>query len=314
MRRIIFCVLIGFTTIFSVHNAKGQIIDLGLSFDEVLQGGSDDMSTYMEFYTKPFFDGFGTGINNGWYNTAAPHNTLGFDLTVYTSLVSVPEEELFFTFLDSDYNNLALSGGGSADLPTLLGGTTSEELVSTYSQGPLTVSSAPFPAPEGFGEDLPTNKVFVPMAQLAIGLPKGFELIGRYAPAVSTETLDLSFFGIGLKHDIKQWIPGIRLVPIDLSVLIGYTSLDMEVFMDNSTIQGPGERSAIFDVTAITFQALVSKKVSILTAYGGLGFNSVKSDFSMTGEYELVPGISLTDPVSLSFSLNGMRATAGVRI
>jgi hypothetical protein len=322
MRRYILCALLGFTIVLAAPRINAQVFDPGLSFDELIKGGGEDMSTYMGYYVEPFVNAFGTGIANGWYNTAAPHETLGFDLTVYGSFVSVPDEELFFTFLESDYNNLSLFSGGSADLPTMLGGETTVELVSTYtdSQSGQTVTSAPFAAPNGFGEDLPTNYVPVPMLQLGIGIPKNTELIVRYAPVVSNNDLDLTFFGIGLKHDIKQWIPGIRTLPFDLSVLVGYTNLDMKVFLNSSdVIQGSDNREGIFDVTALTFQALVSKKVSVLTVYGGIGYNSVKSNFAMKGDYTIptdVPGVGfgVSDPVNLDYTLNGIRATVGLRV
>lgn len=322
MRKYILCVLLGVSTLFIAPRVNAQIIDAGLSFDELIKGGGEDMSTYMGYYVEPFVNAFGTGMANGWYNTAAPHETLGFDLTVYGSLVSVPDEQLFFTFLESDYNSLRLFGGGTADLPTMLGGETTEQLETSYTddQTGLTATSAPFAAPNGFGEDLPTSSVPVPMIQLGIGVPKNTELIVRYAPVISNDDLDLSFFGIGLKHDVKQWIPGIRTLPIDLSVLVGYTNLDMKVLLNNSdVIQGSDNREGVFDVTALTFQALVSKKVSVLTVYGGLGYNSVKSNFAMKGEYTIptdVAGVTfgVTDPVNLDYTLSGVRATAGLRV
>jgi len=91
-------------------------------------------------------------------------------------------------------------------------------------------------------------------------------------------------------------------------------------FLNNSdVIQGSDDRAGVFDVDALTFQALVSKKFSVLTLYGGVGYNSVKSNFAMNGDYELptdVPGVNIqvSDPVNLDYTLNGARATAGFRL
>ena len=300
------------------------------NFDEIIIAGSEDMSTYMNHYIRPFMNSFGTGIANGWYNTAATHQPLGFDLTFYVSLVSVPDQDLSFNFLQSEYNNLRLATGGpDAVLPTLIGGTTGGlQFVSSVTD-PVTgtvVNSPAFNVPKGVGEDIPTKNIPVPMVQLAVGIIKNTELIVRYAPTVTIgkeKDFELKFFGIGVKHDFKQWIPGIKTVPIDLSILIGYTNLNTDFFFSNtgtSVVQVSSGSKASFDARIWTVQALVSKKISVLTVYGGIGYNSINSEYDMTGEYGfqdvLDPSktVFVEDPVSLEFPLNGFRATAGLRL
>lgn len=296
------------------------------NFDEIIIAGGADMSTYMNHYIRPFMNSFGTGTANGWYNTAATHQPLGFDLTFYVSLVSVPDQDLSFNFLQSEYNNLRLATGGpDAVLPTLIGGTTGGlQFVSSVTD-PVTgtvVSSPPFNVPNGVGEDIPTTNIPVPMLQLALGIIKNTELIVRYAPTVTIgDDFKLKFFGIGVKHDFKQWIPGIKTIPIDLSILIGYTNLNTDFFFSNTSViqVSPGSKAS-FDAGVWTVQALVSKKISVLTVYGGIGYNSINSKYDMTGEYSfadvLDPSktVSEKDPVSLEFPLNGFRATAGLRL
>ena len=160
------------------------------------------------------------------------------------------------------------------------------------------------------------------MLQLALGIIKNTELIVRYAPTVTIgDDFELKFFGIGVKHDFKQWIPGIKTIPIDLSILIGYTNLNTDFFFSNTSViqVSPGSKAS-FDASIWTVQALVSKKISVLTVYGGIGYNSINSKYDMTGEYGfqdvLDPSktVFVKDPVSLEFPLNGFRATAGLRL
>ncbi len=294
-------------------------------FDLLVKGGGEDMTTYMGYYVNPFMNSFGTGIVNGWYNTAKPHQALGFDLTIYGSLVKVPDAERLFTFNQSEYNSLQLaSGASSAQLPTLLGPSTSEQLVSDYTDPDtgINIRSNPFDAPSGLQDDLKTsNSVPVPMIQLAVGIVKNTELIVRYAPSVNIgNAFKLRFFGLGVKHDVKQWIPGIKTLPIDLSILIGYTNLDTDYsFSDTSVIQTQNAK-ADFDIKAWTIQALISKKLSVVTFYGGVGYNIINSDFIMSGDYLITDAtdpalaVTVTDPVNLSFKTNGFRATVGLRL
>jgi len=293
-------------------------------FENIIQGGGEDMSTYMNNYIAPFMNSFGTGIDNGWYNTAAPHESLGFDLTFYVSAVAVPTADKIFTFNESEYNALRLASGAStAELPTLMGGATDDLLVSTFTDPTLgPVSSPPFDAPPGFGEDLPANYVPVPMVQLAVGVVKKTELILRYAPTVTFgDDFEMTFFGIGVKHDFGQWIPGLKGAPVDLSVLLGYTNLNTTYsFGNNPVIQTSPDAEAAFDAGAFTFQVLASKQISVLTIYGGIGFNSVSSKFKMSGSYGYQdvsnPSVIVfvDDPVDLKFPLSGPRATLGFRL
>ena len=74
--------------------------------------------------------------------------------------------------------------------------------------------------PKGTG--LPIT--LLPMAQVGIGFIKGTEFMFRYAPPINygkSGTMDL--WGVGFKHSLLQYIPGAKLLPMDVSVMFGYT-------------------------------------------------------------------------------------------
>jgi len=295
-------------------------------FSEFLQASGDDAEKVLGGYIEPFFVGFGNGLANGWYNTAAPHKFPGFDLTVSASLVQVPEEAQFFQFNAADYGSISgisQDGGpfqSTGQIETVFGpGEANSELQLSYEreyEGETYEVSTNIEAPSGFGFPW----VPVPIAQLGIGLPKNTDLKVRFIPTIATEDFSISLFGIGVMHDFKQWIPGMKTLPFDASVLIGYTRLSAENDFSGSamTTDGVGELS----VTALTYQLLVSKKLSILTVYGGLGANSISSDLKMLGTYNIegeapdgsTTEIPIVDPVNLQFSGGGARATIGVRL
>ena len=62
MKRILVYILIGFLALSYSPISRAQILDPTLSFDELIKGGGEDMSTYMGYYVEPFINGFGTGI------------------------------------------------------------------------------------------------------------------------------------------------------------------------------------------------------------------------------------------------------------
>ena len=76
----------------------------------------DDALSTSESYFSPLAEAFGSGLNNGWYNTAKPHKPLGFDITFTLNTVNIPEE--MFTFNPSLITGNNFSGN---ETPTILG-------------------------------------------------------------------------------------------------------------------------------------------------------------------------------------------------
>ena len=105
-------------------------------FENFLLGGVDDANLLLGHYISPALKGMGYGFNNGWYNTAKPHKTLGFDLMIIPLNVAfVPDEDQSFVFNNTDYNNTRLVSGTSAVLPTVAG-IDSEELLENFITDP----------------------------------------------------------------------------------------------------------------------------------------------------------------------------------
>ena len=257
-------------------NAQGD-----LDFDQVLKAGAEDANTYLGKYISPFAKGFGYGMASGWYNTAKTHKSLGFDLTVTANLAKAPEKDLLFSFLQSDYKNLTVVGGGSPDLPTIFGGETTERLQTSYTEsyeGQSYTVNQEFDAPPGIDVEDFGGYVPVPMVQLGIGIVKNTDLKIRYIPTQKSEEdgYEVGLIGFGIMHDFKQWIPGLKQVPVDMSVFVGYTKLTTDFDLSGSDITDDG--TASYNVNALTYQVLVSKKLSVLTFYAGLGYNSVSSN------------------------------------
>lgn len=282
--------------------------------DVYLEAGAEDASKLIESYLTPALNGFGYGMNNGWYNTAKAHKTLGFDLTVTVSAVKVPSSQQFFTFRNSDYENIKLVNGETAQLPTLMGPNEDGPELEIYDEdGQATGVSVTSIPGLGLKDEIGINAVPVPMAQLGIGIAKNTDLKFRYIPKIDLDgDGDIGLFGIGVMHDVKQWIPGIKLLPFDLSALVGYTKLTANYNLEGN-IDGNNQKGE-FSATGLTFQGIISKQFSVLTLYGGLGYNSTNTSVKVLGTYELEDFDTLHDPVDLSFGEGSMMLTAGFRL
>ncbi len=123
----------------------------------------------------------------------------------------------------------------------------------------------------------------------------------RYMPNISSRGNEIGFWGIGGKHDIKQWIPGLKKLPaLQLSVMYGYTKLhaniDINITPDEIGAGGlPGSTSSAWDnqwMTIITqshtANLIVSGNFPVICVYGAVGFVSSKTNLKLEGDYPTV--------------------------
>lgn len=296
---------------------SGQL--MAQDFEEILKGSKEDANYLMNGYAAPALKAIGAGFNQGWYNTAKTHKTLGFDLTISVAEIAIPESDKFYTvdnsklstiYLATDHRGVAVNQTtGKGKVPTLFGSDDTDATYDFRSPAP----SQPFSAVEGFDiNKLPMSRLPAPVVNLSIGLPKSIELKVRFATSGSlSDEIDFSLWGIGVMHDVKQYIPAVKNLPIDISGFVGYTHMDVSAELDK-----PSNKAEMI-VNATTIQGLVSKKIAVLTVYGGLGYNFSKSSLKMLGTYDLDDNTStpdIKDPVDLAASLNGPRMTAGLRL
>lgn len=311
-------------------------------FVDIFRASEEDVTQYLDSYIEPAMFSFANGMAGGWYNTAKTHKPLGFDLTFTVNVANIPNNERLFLFNPDDYGNIRLANdltsSRTANLPTLVGGDTDERLElhgqytapdgNTYEY----TSSDSFQAPDGIidASDFPFAGVPAPTLQLGIGIIKNTDLKIRYGQAKNLSVDDgtnnkygVSIFGIGVMHDFKQWIPGIKHLPLDMALFVGYSRFKTTIDFDESNVSFDAEGTAALTANNTTIQALVSKKLSILTLYGGLGYNIVSSGIKVDGEitnYELTDIVTgqpytVTDPVDFKYDGGStFRATAGMRI
>ena len=277
----------------------------------------DDGKVFIGAYVAPFMKSVSLGLNQGWYNTAKNHKLFGVDLTVTVSAMGIPEDETVINVPSLNMQNISLEGNAT-EAPTIFGNDERPNFI--FDNGttpPVTFRGLPG---LNLKDNISTNRMPVPIANLGIGMPKNSELKIRFIPAVDLNGQgEFKMWGVGVLHDIKQHIPGIKLMPFDLSAFVGYTKLDMEYRSKPSVdIRGENQRS-VMEMSSTTIQALISKKFAVLTVYGGIGYNIAKSNISLKGTYDLnddgdTDDANENEPLALDFAASGARATAGFRL
>jgi hypothetical protein len=322
--------LIALLIITIPFHSKGQI-----DLSTILEAGVEDATTLMENYMEPVFLGFGYGVNNGWYNTAETHKLLGFDVTVMANSAFVPNSDQFFTINDEDYTNIRVvptTGTNGEDVgiirrsPTFLGPNLAPEELPTLSYLDDSGNEiARTSAPTGLGleewleseANIKINPMPSAMVQLGLGLVKNTDLTIRFIPAtegigtLSEREYEFSMFGIGVKHDIKQWIPGLKLVPFDFAGFVGWNKINATYFLDSDK----PDQIADFNVSSFTLQGIISKKLWIFTPFAGLGIATTATNFALLGDYDGEVDADLpTDPIDFRYSSAGPRFNVGFRL
>lgn len=292
-------------------------------FAELLESSQQDANTLVGGYIGPALEAFSVGVGSGWMNTAKAHKSAGFDLTFTANAVFIPDDELFYS---ATYQNLTTnpSPSGVTAAPTIFGTDNEDDIPSytySYEEDGQTFEGT-FDAPPGINlkEEIGFNAMPVPMAQLGIGIIKNTDIKIRWAPTIDVgENGEFKLLGIGVMHDVKQHIPGIKDLPFDLSAFVGFTDMSLEYDLAEETEPGDNvvteNGKAVFDVNTWSVQGMISKKFSVLTLYGGVGFNIANSDLEMKGDYTITDDNGntdvRTDPVGISTSASGARLTGG---
>jgi len=281
--------------VFSNLSASGKLED------KLVQFAEDNSKKYI----KPLVTAFGTNLNSGFYQTAKVLAPFRFGVSMSGMLAFVPQDEKTFMALSPSVtyegNEVYIYDPYEIKSATIFGnkGGTFEEFNPDLINDPdfdFGNIETTLKLPNGGGLD------YVPLLtpQINVGLPYGNEIMIRAFPSyeVNEDTGEISFWGVGLKHSIDQYLPGV--VPIDLA------------------IQGVYQYIKITDVmtfNSYAFNAQISKKLMMFTFYGGLQYENctMKADYK-TEFYNY--DISAYDDLRIKYTITGdnnFRATIGAR-
>jgi hypothetical protein len=305
-------------------------LSLGLlAFAAIQATAQDDLNKFLKenvgdaeklvgAYVSPLMKSVSSGLNQGWYNTAKPHKTAGVDLTLSMNLMTIPADQLFYNVPSLGLQHLELHSSSpdyaTKQAPTFFG---PDRAPIFYDKQNDPGALAKFSGPPGIDlkGKFKSSKMPVPTLNLGFGLPKGFDVKVRFIPQTNIgSNTNINLFGLGIMHDVKQYIPGIKNLPFDLSGFVGYTSMKMESKFD--TDHPDKNEHGVFQMNAITIQGIISKKISVLTVYGSAGYNIAKSKMQMLGTYTIdeSTNTSVQDPINLKFASSGPRISAGFRL
>jgi hypothetical protein len=315
-------------------NSYAQFDNVG----SMIAAGTGDAKTLLQPYITPAFNAYGAALGGGWYNNAGTHKLGGFDFTITLNTGIIPKSDKTFEINNSDLNLLQLENPADNAAPTIAGKNTSgPDVVYNMKDGDGNVvyTQHAFTMPQGI------NFRFMPapMMQLGIGLIKGTEVTGRLIPNIKVSGNEFGLWGIGGKHDIKQWIPGLKKMPIfQMSIMYGYTKMHtfINVNVDKGSIgaeslDGPDNwdnQQLRLTVKSQTANLIIGANVKVINFYGAVGFVTTKTNLKLAGDFPVVsvpdgqttPVVTaVTDPINMEIknkdgSITKPRFNAGFRI
>jgi hypothetical protein len=309
------------------NSAWAQLDNVG----DLLRGGIDDANLLLEAYLRPFGNGFGADVSNGWYTTAETHKLFGFDINISGNIAIAPEAHKSFDVAALALQNMRLSAGADSDSPTIVGDDEPGPQVDITSLNPSSGQTevvGTYVLPQGVG----FRAVPAPMVQASIGLVAGTNLIVRVLPEikVSDDVGRFRLFGFGLKHNINQWLPAGRVLPFDVAVMAGFTRFqveaDLTVLPDEDAIPtgyAYDLQQVDMEARSMTFNLILSKNLRPLTLFAGFGYEKSTVDIRLAGTFPFTVLNSAgqkeiqdsIDPVDLSFDgSNGLRGKLGVKV
>lgn len=279
----------------------------------LLSGGVADAELMLTEYIRPATNALGANLTNGWYNTADVHKLGGFHLNITTSVAFAPKDHQTF-----DLDKLDLSTGIRYD------DNIAKTAAGTRGAGPEIRYVIDVPPPinqerDVVSYDMPggsgTNMLPSPMINAGVGLIKGTEIMGRYFPTFKygkDKTNSINLWGVGIKHDLKQWIPFIKRVPVlQLSVMYGFTKLNFHSDLQPVTPEMLGvdaandlTTSADWDTQDLEVQfqghtanLLFGVNLPVVCFYGGAGFCMTKANLNLNGDFPVPSMVTVpSDP------------------
>ncbi len=333
-----FCLVIVQCTLYSQNLPPSGMSQIAKFFPAAAvpsaSGGLQNIQDLVGGYITPIAEDLGALSNNGWYNTGATHKRFGFDLSISMNAVSANNDSKYFginTLSGVAYNGTVPTNGGGGKAPTAYGPET-EFPNFNFTAGANTPIIFNGPGGGNISKDIPIGSIAVPTIQGGIGLFANTDLRFRYTPAITINKTELKNWGVGLMHDIKQHIPGIKMAPISLSLLLAYSQMtattDLSgMYYTSSTSSVYDGQQGLGDTKSYTAQVLISKTIPVLTFYGAIGYNSSTTNYSIKGSYyvdraytdislpaiPLLSKVTLTDPFKQDITISGIRFTGGIR-
>jgi len=157
------------------------------------------------------------------------------------------------------------------------------------------------------------NSLPTPYVQAGVGLFFDTDLIVRYVPKIKNQGAEFGLLGIGVKHNLMQYLGLLDKLPLNVSALASYSKIDVDYQLNASN----PDQKVTYDVDTFLVQALASLDFPIISVVGGFGYGKGNATMNMLGDYDIsfadTTTTTLTNPLTSENTYTGTHAMIGLR-
>lgn len=226
----------------------------------------------------------------GWFNTASPLDLWEVDVSLNGNLLYIPNSKKTAQVSNVEFKNLQLTDGSeTAVIATALGDDREVFFTGNIFDQEFQIQSL-----EGLNQD---NFAYG-FIQGAIGLPKNTQLTLRYAPPIPIKEVSYLAYGIGLQHNMSQYLNPNQKVKLAVQATYSYINSTIDfnpLVIPETTLQA-------IDITAnaFLFQTLASLRFNSLEPIAAVGVSRSSFKYQLEGEGETFINFANTTLANLS--------------
>lgn len=241
-----------------------------------------DALWYADAFITPATDAAVYQASSGWIATPQKAKLWDVNLSLHTNIFFVPKANRKLTINNADFAFLEIEDASSAIVPTAIGNDDQIYLVGTFNEGPIQ-QDVRIKTPEG----LDAETVIYPYIQASLGLWYGTEILAKYSYNVKLKKGHYQVYGVGIKHNLSQYLKSLEAKNIYLSIFAGVSKEEIAFdFLTSDTEQfgslGLNEITGLVDT--YQFQVNGSKKWNKFELMAGVITNVSNIEYEVGGD------------------------------
>ncbi len=285
-----------------MRSSRFQILFFGLALFAGFQSRAQSAQTvvdlnnfvsdalwYADKFITPATDAAVYQASSGWIATPQKAQLWDVNVSLHTNIFFVPKANRQFTINNSEFAFLEIENASSATVPTAIGNDDQVYVVGSFTDVPN--GDVRIKTPEG----LDAETVIYPYVQASLGLWYGTEILAKYSYNVKLKKGHYQVYGLGIKHNLSQYVKSLEAKNIYLSIFAGISKEE------------------------IAFDFLTSESEQ----FGSLGLNEIIGlvdtyQFQVNGSkkwkrFELMAGV-ITNVSDIAYEVGGSNGTTALLI
>lgn len=175
----------------------------------------DDALWYADQFITPATDAAVYQASSGWIATPQKAKLWEGNVSLHTNIFFVPKSSRSFAINNADFAFLEIENTSSATVPTAIGNDDQVYVVGSFTDVPN--GDIRIKTPEG----LDAETVIYPYVQASLGLWQGTEILVKYSYNVKLKKGHYQVYGLGIKHNLSQYVKSLESKNIYLSIFAG---------------------------------------------------------------------------------------------